>query len=139
MKTFLALIALTAWSCTVSSQNLTPKVQQQGKDTLFCFSISQSRSIAKVLEQGRYCDSLLLQTEQQIKQLSGLLCIGDSSLQASQNKIANQDIVLRNYKTELTIVNLNLQQTEKKYKSERWQKYLFMVATVSLGTWLIVK
>lgn len=139
MKTFLALIALTAWSCMASSQNLTPKVQQQGNDTLFCFTLSQSRNIAKTLEQGRYCDSLLLQTEQQSRQLSDLLFISDSSLQVSQNKITNQEVMLRNNKTELAMVNLNLQQTEKKYKSERWQKYLFMVATVSLGTWLIVK
>ena len=122
-----------------SSQNLTPKIQQQDKDTLFCFTIAQSRSIAKHLEQGRYCDSLLRQTETETDQLNKLLCISDSSLMATTQKITNQELMLRNQQTELTTVNLKLQQTEKKYKSERWQKCLFFVTTVSLGVWLIMK
>ncbi len=122
-----------------SSQNLTPKVQQQGKDTLFCFTLDQSRTIAKHLEQGRYSDSILRQTEIETEQLNKLICIGDSSLQATTQKVVNQDLMLRNKETELATVNLKLQQTEKKYKSERWQKCLFFATTLSLGVWLIVK
>lgn len=139
MKAFHIWIVLTAWACTAFSQALSPKVIQQNTDTLFCFSLNQSRTIAKYLVQGRYCDSLLLQSEQQSRQLLQLKALADSSVQDLTRKSFNQDLLLRNQAREISGLNLKLTQRDKEFKAERWQKYLFLVSTVALGTWLLSK
>ena len=139
MKELVVLIALTALSCMASSQNLTPKVQQQDKDTLFCFTLDQSRSLAKYLEQGRYCDSLLTKSETQIQQLYELQAANDSCMAKLNEKTENQQRMLTNQRTEISGLNLKLGQSDKACRKERWQKYLFLVSTVVLGTCLIIK
>lgn len=139
MKAFHIWIVLTAWACTAFSQALSPKVIQQNGDTLFCFSLSQSRAIAKHLIAGQYCDSLLVLSEQRVGQLVRLNTIADSSILGLTKKSFNQDLMLRNQGREITELNLRLTQSDKKFKAERWQKYLFLVSTVALGTWLLSK
>ena len=139
MKTLLVWITLTALSCTATSQNLTPKVQWQGNDTLFCFTMPQARILAKHLEQGRYCDSLLEHTETQVLQLYQLQADSDSTLLCMKEKNANQERLLGNQRLEMADLNLELEQREKKLQNQCWQKCLFIVTTVFLGAWLIAK
>lgn len=125
MKKLMLLIALTAMSFTGSSQNLTPKVQVQNKDTVFCFTIPQSKVIAKHLENSRYCDSVLMQTENEVELLHQLQAINDSSLVIMKMKSENQQTIMLNQEAVIGDLHLEVQQTEKKLKSERWQKRLF--------------
>ena len=77
-------------SFSAFSQSLTPKVQVQNKDTLFCFTIPQSKVIAKHLENGRYCDSVLTKTENEIDLLNQLQTVNDSSMLILKMKTENQ-------------------------------------------------
>ncbi len=139
MKKLLIWIALTALSCTATSQNLSPKVEWQGSDTLFCFTMPQARIIAKHLERGLYCDSLLEYTETQVRQLYQLQATGDSTLLCMKKKNTNQEHLLGNQRLEIADLNRVLEQSEKKLKNQRRQKCLFIVTTVFLGAWLISK
>jgi hypothetical protein len=108
-----------------SSQSLTPKVRVESKDTLFCFTIPQSKVIAKHLENSRYCDSVLIQTESQVELLNQLQAVNDSSLLVMKMKTENQQTMLANNQNVIADLNLKLEQGEKKFKNERWQKRLF--------------
>lgn len=99
----------------------------------------QARILAKHLEQGRYCDSLLEHTETQVLQLYQLQADSDSTLLCMKEKNANQERLLGNQRLEMADLNLELEQREKKLQNQRWQKCLFIVTTVFLGAWLIAK
>ncbi len=126
-------------SFSVSSQSLTPKVQVQNKDTVFCFTIPQSKVIAKHLENSRYCDSVLMQTESEIELLHQLEAVNDSSLLIMKMKTENQQTIILNQETIIGDLHLKVQQTEKKLKGERWQKRLFALGFFVISVVAIVK
>lgn len=126
-------------SFLASSQNLTPKVQIQNKDTVFCFTIPQSKVIAKHLQNSKYCDSVLVQTENEVELLNQLQAVNDSSLLIMKMKTENQQTVILNQESVIGDLHLKVQQTEKKLKSERWQKRLFAVGFFVISVVAIVK
>ena len=126
-------------SFSASSQNLTPKVQVQNKDTLFCFTIPQSKVIAKHLESSRYCDSVLVQTDNEVELLNQLQAVKDSSLLIMKMKTENQQTMLANQDGVIGDMNLKLEQTEKKLKGERWQKRLFAAGFFVMTVLTILK
>lgn len=126
-------------SFTVSSQSLTPKVRLENKDTLFCFNIQQSKVIAKHLENSRYCDSVLVQTENQVELLNQLQAVNDTSLLIMKMKTENQQAMIVNQEAVVGDLNLKLEQTEKKFKSERWQKRLFAAGFFVMTVLTILK
>ena len=126
-------------SFSVSSQSLTPKVQVQNKDTLFCFTIPQSKVIAKHLENSRYCDSVLTQTENEVELLNQLQAIKDSSLLIMKMKTENQQSIITNQDVQIGNLNIDLKQSEKKFRQERWQKRLFATGTFIFAVLTIIK
>lgn len=139
MKKLALLILCLTMSFSVSSQSLTPKVQIQNKDTLFCFTIPQSKVIAKHLENSRYCDSVLMQTESEVELLHQLQAVNDSSLLIMKMKTENQQTVILNQDAVIGDLHLKVQHTEKKLKSERWQKRLFALGFFVISVVAIVK
>lgn len=139
MKKLMPLILSLTMSFSASSQNLTPKVQVQNKDTLFCFTIPQSKVIAKHLENSRYCDSVLVQTENEVELLNQLQMVKDSSLLIMKMKTENQQTMMVNQEAVIGDLNLKLEQTEKKFKNERWQKRLFAAGTFLFAALAILK
>lgn len=126
-------------SFSASSQNLTPKVQVQNKDTLFCFTIPQSKAIGKHLENSRYCDSVLVQTENEVELLNQLQMVKDSSLLIMKMKTDNQQYIINNREGVIQNLNTDLKRSEKKYRNERWQKRLFAVGTFLFAALAILK
>lgn len=126
-------------SFLASSQTLTPKVTIQNKDTLFCFTIPQSKVIAKHLQNSTYCDSILAQTENEVELLNQRQAVNDSSLLVLKMKTENQQSIMSNQEGEISNLNLKLGQTEKKFKSERWQKRLFAAGTFLFAALYILK
>jgi hypothetical protein len=126
-------------SCSVSSQSLTPKVITQNKDTLFCFTIPQSKVIARHLENSRYCDSVLTQTENEVELLNELQIFNDSSLLIMKMKTENQHTMIDNQDGVIGDLNLRQTQAEKKFKSERWQKRLFAFGFFAMTVVTILK
>lgn len=126
-------------SFSVSSQSLIPKVTVQNKDTLFCFTVPQSKVIAKHLQNSMYCDSVLTQTEYEIELLNQKQAVNDSSMLILKMKTENQQSIISNKDGEIGNLNIKLEQTEKKFKNERWQKRLFAVGTFLFATLAIIK
>ena len=126
-------------SFTASSQSLTPEVRLENKDTLFCFKIQQSKVIARHLENSRYCDSVLVQTENQVELLNQLQAVNDSSILIMKIKTENQQTMIANQEAVIGDINLKLEQTEKKFKSERWQKRLFAAGFFVMTVLTILK
>lgn len=139
MKKLMLLILFLTMSCLASSQNLIPKVQIQNKDTVFCFTIPQSKVIAKHLQNSRYCDSVLVQTENEVELLNQLQAVNDSSLLIMKMKTENQQTVILNQESVIGDLHLKVQHTEKKFKNERWQKRLFAVGFFVISVVAIVK
>ena len=121
------------------SQSLTPKVQVQNKDTLFCFTISQSKAIAKHLENSKYCDSVLTQTENEVELLNQLQVVNDSSILILTMKTGNQQSIITNQDAVIGNLNNDLKQSEKKFRRERWQKRLFAAGTFIFAVLTIIK
>lgn len=126
-------------SFSVSSQSLIPKVQVQNKDTLFCFTIPQSKVIAKHLENSTYCDSVLTQTENEVELLNQLQAVNDSSILVLTMKTGNQQHIINNQEGVIQNLNTDLKQSEKKYRNERWQKRLFAAGTFIFAALAILK
>lgn len=126
-------------SFSVSSQSLIPKVIIQNKDTLFCFTISQSKVIAKHLENSTYCDSVLTKTENEIELLNQLQTVNNSSILVLKMKTDNQQYIISNQEGVIGNLNVNLKQSEKKYRNERWQKRLFATGTFIFAALAILK
>lgn len=121
------------------SQSLIPKVQVQNKDTLFCFTIPQSKVIAKHLENSTYCDSVLIQTENEVELLNQLQTVNDSSILVLKIKTENQQGIISNQHGIIQNLNIDLNRSEKKYRNERWQKRLFAAGTFLFAALTILK
>lgn len=121
------------------SQSLIPKVQVQNKDTLFCFTIPQSKVIAKHLENSTYCDSVLTQTENEVDLLNQLQAVNDSSILVLKMKTENQQYIIGNQDGIIQNLNTDLKRSEKKYRNERWQKRLFAAGTFLFAALAILK
>ncbi len=121
------------------SQSLIPKVQVQNKDTLFCFTIPQSKVIAKHLENSTYCDSVLTQTENEVDLLNQLQVVKDSSILVLKMKTENQQYIIGNQDGIIRNLNTDLKRSEKKYRNERWQKRLFAAGTFLFAALAILK
>lgn len=126
-------------SFSVSSQSLIPKVQLQNKDTLFCFTIPQSKVIAKHLENSTYCDSVLTQTENEVDLLNQLQAVNDSSILILKMKTDNQQSIITNQDAVIGNLNNDLKQSEKKFRREQWQKRLFAAGTFMFAVLTIIK
>ena len=121
------------------SQSLIPKVQVQNKDTLFCFTIPQSKVIAKHLENSTYCDSVLTQTENEVDLLNQFQTVNDSSILVLKMKTENQQYIIGNQDGIIQNLNTDLKRSEKKYRNERWQKRLFAAGTFLFAALAILK
>ncbi|MBI2271072.1 MAG: hypothetical protein HYU69_12070 [Bacteroidetes bacterium] len=139
MKKLMPLMLSLMMSFSVSSQSLTPKVVVQNKDTLFCFTIPQSKVIAKNLEGNRYCDSVLTQTENEVELLNQLQAVNDSSILILKMKTENQQSIIINQDAVIGNLDNDLKQSEKKIRRERWQKRLFAAGTFIFAVLTIIK
>lgn len=126
-------------SFSVFSQSLAPKVQVQNKDTLFCFTILQSKVIAKHLENSMYCDSVLTQTENEVELLNQLQAVNDSSILILKMKTENQQSIIANKDAVIGNLNNDLKQSENKFRKERLQKRLFVAGTFIFAVLTILK
>lgn len=111
----------------------------QNKDTLFCFTIPQSKVIAKHLENSTYCDSVLTKTENEVELLNQLQMANDSSQMVLKMKTDNQQYIISNQEGVIGNLNVDLKQSEKKYRNERWQKRLFAAGTFLFAALAILK
>jgi frataxin-like iron-binding protein CyaY len=110
-----------------------------GKDTCFCFTISQSKLIAKDLQKGVYNDSILAQTECELETLKEQKLVHDSATSVLQTKIKNQATIMVNQEEALQTLSGDLKSARKKENNQRWQKRLFVAATFIALSFAIIK
>jgi len=95
--------------------------------------------IAKHLENSTYCDSVLIQTENEVELLNQLQAINDSSILVLKMKAENQQYLIGNQDGTIQNLNTDLKRSEKKYRNERWQKRLFSAGTFLFAALAILK
>lgn len=124
---------------SVFSQRLTPKVQVQNKDTLFCFTIPQSKIIAKHLQNSTYCDSVLMQTESEAKLLDQLKLAKNGSMLLLKLKSDNQQKIITNQDAAIGNLTKELEQSEKKFRKQRWLKRFFAASAFVIAAVAVFK
>jgi hypothetical protein len=126
-------------SCSIFSQGIKPKVQLIGNDTCFCFTIPQSKIIAKDLQKGVYNDSILAQTECELEALKEQKLVSDTTTVALQTKIKNQTKMMLNQESALQTSTNDLQLLTKRERNQRWGKRIFAVTTFIFLGFTILK
>lgn len=111
-------------SCSAFSQGLKPTVRQIDEDTVFCFTIGQSKEIAKRIESGIYKDSIATRLEAENSRLHLITQKQDSTIQTLETKMANLDTINMNQETGIGLLNETIQTQKQKIKRGKWHKTL---------------
>lgn len=133
MKRFKLLIAMMVISCCAFSQNLKPIVQVVNDDTLFCFSIPQSKELAKLVVKGVYNDSLAHALGSENRRLYALL---EGKDQVIHNLDVKQDLthqMAENHKENLRSIEGILEVRNKELKQKKRDKRWMAVGLVGLA------
>ncbi len=103
-------------SCISFSQTLTPTVQLLNKDTIFCFSISQSKEIAKRIQAGSWCDSILQVQQRWMQLYDQSTGVNDSIVLQLKQKVNNMKALTQNQRVSISLLNktINLQKKQLK-------------------------
>ncbi len=126
-------------NCSIFSQGIKPNVQLIGKDTCFCFTIPQSKIIAKDLQKGLYNDSILIQAECELEALKEQKLVTDSATSILQRKIKDQTTMMVNQEEILKTISGDLKSARKKENNQRWLKRLFVATSIILLGFTIIK
>lgn len=126
-------------NCSIFSQGIKPKVQLIGNDTCFCFTIAQSKIIAKDLEKGMYNDSILAQMECALEAVKEQKLTSDTAIIVLQNTIQNQGQIIDNQAEAFQKLTDELQVSNRKVRNQAWQKRFFVVTTLFLIGFTVLK
>jgi len=107
--------------------SLTPIVQELNKDTLFCFTINQSKVIAGYMEAGIWCDSLMVEQHQWAKLFNQTIAVNDSLVDGLEQKINNMVLLYKNQQTSMDILTKTITLQERKIKRSKAHKLLLGV------------
>ena len=111
-------------SCCAFSQGLKPTVQQINEDTVFCFTIVQSKEIAKRIESGIYQDSIATRLELENSRLHLITQKQDSTIQSLEAKMTNLDTINRNQEVNIELLNNTITVQQQKIRRGKWHKTL---------------
>ena len=117
------MIILTI-SSSAFSQGLTPTVQVLDGDTVFCFTIPQSKEIAKRIEANQWCDSMMVEQEIMVDLLNHSVAVKDSVAIHLTRKANNMEVINQNQETNMDYLNESLKLKDKKLKKNKVHKVL---------------
>ncbi|WP_155839672.1 hypothetical protein [Aquimarina latercula] len=121
------------------SQDLVPKVQLIENEKHYCFTIAQSREIAKLLELGKYNDSLVNSLSKNIKRFELVTQNKDSVISFQSDQLENYAVMVDNNDRTIMLLEQSIKRKEKKIKRSKLHKILLGISIVTLGTLLISK
>ena len=124
MKGLLLLMILTMMSCFAFSQDLKPTVQQIDEDTVFCFTIHQSKEIAKRIESGTYKDSIATRLELENSRLHLIAQKQNSTIQTLETKVVNLNTINQNQEVNIELLNSTIEVQQRKIRRNKWHKAL---------------
>lgn len=133
MKKLILSIAFIVTGFTTSSQSLAPQIRIQESDTVFCFTMEQSRSLAKHLVKSVYTDSLLNETNLELDHYYQLVFVKDSAINVTDLRIKNQEELIRISDCIIADQNIQLHLANIITRRQKWQKWLFAVGMVLTG------
>ena len=125
-------------SCSCFSQNLKPTVQQINEDTVFCFTIGQSKEIAKRIESGAYKDSIATRLELENSRLHLIAQKKDTTISSLETKIANLDTINRNQVVNIDLLNTTIKSQQRKIKRSKFHKALLSIGLGILAVIAII-
>lgn len=114
-------------SCSAFSQDLKPTVQQINEDTVFCFTIGQSKEIAKRIESGTYKDSIAARLELENSRLHLIAQKKDTTISSLETKVGNLDTINRNQEVNIELLNDTIKSQQRKIKRSKFQKALLSI------------
>lgn len=139
MKNNTYWIAALLLSLSASSQTLKPILRLQNNDTLLCFSINQSRVIAKYISEAQFCDSIKVKQDSLICIMKEELSLKDSAFYClnQRNDILHREIENGHLiKAEL---NTSVGRYKKRFTSLIVQRAALVICSIALSTALIIK
>ena len=124
MKKLKLLMIILTISCSAFSQGLTPTVQVLDGDTVFCFTIPQSKEIAKRIEANQWCDSMMVEQEIMVDLLNHSIEVKDSVAVHLKGKMRNLEVINQNQETNMNYLNESLKLKDEKLKKSKVHKVL---------------
>ncbi len=121
------------------SQSLKPIVQKLNNDTLFCFSLSQSRELAKLLVSGVYADSIAQSLSKENKRLYTVLDNKERQINNLNLKVTFTNQIVENQKENLRSLEGYLEQRDKKLKRVKRQKKWMLVGLAGLTIFSVTR
>ncbi len=126
-------------SYTGISQDLEPKVLLVKNKKHFCFTIPQSKGIAKLLELGVYNDSLVSQLTTANWRLQLLTHTKDSVIGFQKMQLTNYTQILDNKEQRIDLMALAIKRKDRKIKRSKLHKILLTGSALVITTLLISK
>jgi hypothetical protein len=126
-------------SFTGFSQVLTPKVEISEADTFFCFTLPQSRIIAKELLHAQYSDSIVMALEEKNCLQYELILKKDSIIASQSAMISNYSVLQKTYEGKLEALTKALAYEQKKARRYKRISWLTGIGMVALGVTAAVK
>jgi hypothetical protein len=126
-------------SYTGISQDLVPKVLLIKNKKHFCFTIAQSRELAKLLELGNYNDSLVTQLSITNWRLHYLTYQKDSVIDLQKTQLKNYVSIVSNNKESRDIMTHTIKRKDKRIKRSRLHKIILTGSILVVTTVLISK
>lgn len=118
---------------------MTPIVQQLNEDTIFCFTIAQSKQIAQKIATTHYCDSVVTVQEEKIGLLNTLTVNKDSMITHLKWKMTNLHIIQQNNELSMGHYEKTIQLQEKLLKRSKFHKVLLSIGLGVVTTIAIIK
>ena len=127
MKKLKLLMIILTISSFAFSQGLTPTVQVLDGDTIFCFTIPQSKEIAKRIEANQWCDSVIVEQEIVVELLNQSIEVKDSLAFQLKGKLKNLEVINQNQETNLDYLNESLKVKDEKLKKSKVHQVLLSI------------
>lgn len=103
---------------------LKPIVQQYKNDTVFCFKTWQAKELAKLIEKGRYQDSIASRLEIENIRLFQVLETKDSTISKLEIKAVNVEQFTQNQQLTIELLDKTIVAKNKQIKRTRLQRTL---------------
>lgn len=139
MKRNISWIAALLLSWSASSQTLKPVLRLENKDTLVCFTINQSRSIANYITDGLACDSVNVEQERLISTMGKEISLKDSAFYYSMQRNFALQEQLNNTQQITAELNASVARYKKRFTALIVQRAALVICSVALSTALIIK
>lgn len=137
MKAFRLLTLLAMMSYCAFSQGLKPTLTLLQGDTAFCFSILQSKEIAKHLKSGLYKDTVITVLERGNERLFGVVHLKDSIIEKQKQENRNLEMIGSNDKENIRLLEGTISMQDKKLNQNKTEKLLLKVG-LALATFIAV-